>query len=105
MKGHIIVRRLNKSGIYKSDLDWDNAFRGQGNPKGLFKMVVEPIENSDGEKEIRYMKVEDGYKVSGEAYIVTGQDEGKIDTRIRKRYSEKHSPLVQREVQTKNELW
>ena len=99
------VKRLNKTGNYKSDLDYDNAFIGKDNPKGYFKMVIQPILNSDGQYEIRYMKTAEGYIVSGEAYIITNQYETKIDAAFRNKYNEKWNPIIQRQVESKEDLW
>ena len=92
MKGTIQVRRLNKSGRYVSGLDWDDAFKGKDNPRGLFKMVIEPIEGK-----IRYKKIDGGYLVDGEAYIITAGSESEIDERIRKRYNRRLSGTVNTE--------
>ena len=104
MKGNIIVKRLNKSGIYKSELDYDKAFINEDNKKGYFKMLIKPIENCDGEKEIRYMKVKGGYRVSGESYIVTGATEEEINKEA-KHHHEKYPFVKQTEVQTEDKLW
>ena len=55
MKGHIFVKRLNEKGNYKSELDWDKCFQDKGNPKGYFKMFIQPIEG-----EIKYMRTKGG---------------------------------------------
>lgn len=83
MKSSIIVNRLNKSGRYISSFDTDKAFITDDNPKGQFKMVVEPI---DGE--IMYKKLDKGYLVEGEGYIITGS-ETEINEKIRINYSNK----------------
>lgn len=44
MKGIMKVSRLNKSGLYISDLDWDKCFQGKNNPKGYFVMIIKPLE-------------------------------------------------------------
>lgn len=106
MTGTFVAKRLSKSGNYKSALDSDMLFAGADNPNGLFKMVIHPIENCKGQSEIRYLRVSDGYKVSGEAYIVTGYSEQDIDQKIRKHYGGDHyTMLIQREVLTENDLW
>ena len=58
MKGHIIVPEITNDSYYVSELDWDNTYKDKGNPKGYFKMLIEPIKNGDGKYEIRYMKVD-----------------------------------------------
>ena len=77
MKGHMFVKRLNKKGNYKSELDWDKCFQNKENPKGYFKMFIQPIEG-----EIKYMRKKGGYIVSGEAYIVTNCSEKYIDEEL-----------------------
>lgn len=93
MKGTIQVRKLNKSGRYVSELDWDNAFKGKDNPRGLFKMIIEPIEG-----EIRYKKVDGGYQVDGEAYIIAAGSEDEIDEKIRERHHSRLSGTVHTEM-------
>ena len=84
MKAIIFVKRLNKCGRYISALDYDKTYVDSDNVKGLFKIVVEPVEN-----EIQYKKVEGGYQVLGEGYVITGSTEKEIDKEIRKHHSEK----------------
>ena len=104
MTGHMIVKRLNKSGNFKSALDWDKCYMDKDNPKGYFKMVITPIENNDGVKEIRYMKVKGGYKVSGEGWIITDSSEKEIDTAARKHF-EKNGNVMMTEVDDEKNLW
>ena len=104
MTGHIIVKRLNKSGNFKSELDWDKCFIDKDNPKGYFKMVITPIENNDGVKEIKYMKVQGGYKVSGESWIITDGSEKEIDVAARRHY-ERNGYVMMTEVNSEEELW
>lgn len=80
MKGTLVVRKLKKKGKYVSKIDFDPAFVDTENPNGFFKMVVCPIENK-----IWYCKVQNGYKILGEGYIVSGIDEKDIDEKIRNR--------------------
>lgn len=105
MTGHMFTKRINKTGNYKSKLDWDIAFKDNNNPEGNFKMFIQPIQNSDGEYEIRYMKTKGGYIVSGEGYIVTDRNENEIDKKFNKEFREKWNPLVQKKVENENELW
>lgn len=104
MKGHITVPRLNNTGNFISELDYDKSFIDNSNTKGYFKMLIQPIENSDYKMEIRYMKVENGYKVSGEAYIITGRDEKEIDETVNK-YREKYTDVLMTEVKSDKDLW
>jgi hypothetical protein len=113
MKGHMHVDRLLSSGIYVSKLDTDKAFAYSGNTCGYFKMIILPILNSNGQREIRFMKDRKGtgYVVSGEAYIIADRDEKTIDHRClgyRKMDRESRDlrhKLIQTKVSTKNKLW
>lgn len=78
MTGTIVVKRIRKNGKYVSELDYDGVFADKNNPKGLFRMVIHPIENT-----IIYKKVKDGYEVTGEGYIISGL-ESEIEERVRK---------------------
>jgi hypothetical protein len=104
MKGHIIVPKLNNTGNFVSELDYDKSFIDDSNTKGYFKMLIQPIENFDNKMEIRYMKVENGYKVSGEAYIITGRGEKEIEQKIKK-YFEKYTDVLMVEVKSDKDLW
>lgn len=97
MTGSMYVKRLNKSGNYKSELDHDTI--------GKFKMVITPIENAEGQNEIRYMRTEKGILVSGEGYLVAGMDEKEIDAKCRRHTMERWKNLIQVEVKTENDLW
>ena len=106
MTGQFIAKRLKKSGNYISALDFDKSFVGKDNPKGLFKMVVQPIENCDGNPEIRFLRVASGVMVSGEAYIISAATEEEIDDKIRKEYAcDKWPALFHREVFLERDLW
>ena len=84
MKGTIFVKELNKIGTFISEMDCDRHYIDEGNPQGRFKMVVQPIENWEGKNEIQYKKVDKGFLVDGEAYIITGKGEKTIDKIIEK---------------------
>ena len=43
MKGIIQVNRLNKSGLFVSEMDWDDSYKSKNNPKGNFVMIIEPL--------------------------------------------------------------
>ena len=60
MKGTMKVPKLNKSGLFISELDWDDTYKEKENPKGNFVMVIEPLEGFD-EDVIYYEKLEDGF--------------------------------------------
>lgn len=75
MKGVIKVNELNDSGLYVSEIDWDECYKSQSNPKGNFVMIIEPLNGWDNKGIIYYEKVDDGYLVEGEAYII----ENRID--------------------------
>lgn len=47
MKGTMKVPKLNKSGLFISELDWDDTYKEKENPKGNFVMVIEPLEGFD----------------------------------------------------------
>ena len=83
MNGYITVKELNNTGTFISDLDYDERFSEKGNPKGYFKTVIQPIENAEGQDEIKYEKCEDGFAVYGEAYIITGRGPRTIDKKIK----------------------
>lgn len=72
MKGIIKVKELNKSGLFVSEIDWDDCYKNDGNPKGNFVMIIEPLEGCE-KGIIYYQKLEDGFFVEGEAYILTGR--------------------------------
>ncbi len=105
MKGTMKVDRLRKSGNYVSTLDYDKCYMESDNPKGLFKMVIEPIENSEGYREIRYMRTEQGILVSGEGYLISAESEKEIDEKCMKHTRKQWPKLIQREVSTEDQLW
>lgn len=72
MKGYFKVKELNNNGLFVSDMDWDNSFKDKSNPKGNFVMIIEPFVG-DNKEFVYYQKVEDGFIVKGEAYILTGR--------------------------------
>lgn len=74
MKGKMKVNKLNKSGLYISEVDWDKCYKSESNPGGNFVMIIEPLEGWD-KGIIYYEKVDDGYLIMGEAYII----QNKID--------------------------
>ena len=106
MTGSCIIKRLNKSGNYKSALDSDPCFVDLNNPNGFFKLIVQPIENSYGQPEIRYCKVPGGYRVSGEGYFIGGFDEKEVDEKCHSHFEVDRWPgLVQTEVAEEKDLW
>ena len=74
MKGTIKVNKLNKSGLFISEVDWDKCYKSESNPDGNFVMIIEPLEGCD-KGIIYYEKVDNGYLIMGEAYII----QNKID--------------------------
>jgi len=72
MKGRIKVKELNKDGLFISEMDWDKCYKNEGNPKGNFVMIIEPLEGFD-KGVIYYQKQENGFLIEGEAYILTGR--------------------------------
>ena len=97
MTGSMYVKRLNKSGKYKSALDHDTI--------GKFKMVILPIKNTKEQNEIRYMRTENGILVSGEGYLVSGTDEKEIDAKCMRYMRERVENLIQTEVFAEENLW
>lgn len=69
MKGVMTVKELNESGLYVSEMDWDERYKSKSNPKGNFIRIIEPISNGDSGV-IYYLKTDDGYLVEGECYII-----------------------------------
>lgn len=82
MTGCIKVKELNKTGIYVSELDWDNCYQDKGNPKGNFVMIIEPLEGFDNGI-IYYQKENDEYFIEGEGYVITGRKDI-IEKRVKK---------------------
>ena len=48
MKGQMKVKKLNDTGLYISEMDWDNTYICKENPIGNFVMVIEPLSGFDG---------------------------------------------------------
>lgn len=69
MKGIIQVNKLNKSGLFISEMDWDDCYKSENNPKGNFVMIIEPLNGWD-KGIIYYEKKDKGYLVEGEGYII-----------------------------------
>lgn len=80
MKGKMKVNKLNKSGLYISEVDWDKCYKSESNPGGNFVMIIEPLEGWD-KGIIYYEKVDDGYLIMGEAYIIQNKID-RIEARI-----------------------
>lgn len=104
MKGQMKIKTLNVTGNYVSELDQDISYVDKTNPMGYFKMLINPIRNSEDEYEIRYMMVPGGYMVSGEAYIISGETEDDIDRKL-KGYFEDYGTVIHTKVEDKNDLW
>ena len=47
MKGQMKVKKLNDTGLYISEMDWDNTYICKENPIGNFVMVIEPLSDFD----------------------------------------------------------
>ena len=82
MKGIIKVKNLNNSGLYISEIDWDECYKSKKNPKGNFVMIIEPLEGFD-KGVIYYEKAEGGYRIEGEAYIIEDRID-RIEAEIKK---------------------
>lgn len=65
MKGQMKVKKLNDTGLYISEMDWDNTYICKENPIGNFVMVIEPLSGFDGGI-IYFDKKTDGYLIEGE---------------------------------------
>lgn len=48
MKGQMKVKKLNDTGLYISEMDWDNTYICKENPIGNFVMIIEPLSGFDG---------------------------------------------------------
>lgn len=82
MKGQMKVKKLNDTGLYISEMDWDNTYICKENPIGNFVMVIEPLSGFDGGI-IYFDKKTDGYLIEGEGYILVGRPD-EIQKRVRK---------------------
>ena len=83
MTGTIFVKRLNPSGFHVSEADTDRCFVSDKNPTGYFKMVIEPLDGTQGPF-IKYKKTKGGYLIEGEGYIIAGSNE-EVSKKIRQR--------------------
>lgn len=72
MQAYFKVNKLNNNGLFVSDIDWDDGYKDKSNPKGNFVIIIEPLEGFDKDI-IYYQKIEDGFLVEGEGYILTGR--------------------------------
>ena len=80
MKGQMKVKKLNDTGLYISEMDWDNTYICKENPIGNFVMVIEPLSDFDGGI-IYFEKKTDGYLIEDEGYILAGR-QNKIRKRV-----------------------
>lgn len=99
MTGIMKINKLNKTGLYVSDLDWDECYKGSNNPEGNFIMIIEPMEGFD-KGIIYYEKTGDGYWVEGEAYIIEDKADC-IESAIRKwkrAYKKKPFDYVEKKI-------
>ena len=72
MKGQMKVKKLNDTGLYISEMDWDNTYICKENPIGNFVMVIEPLSGFDGGI-IYFDKKTDGYLIEGEGFWRVGK--------------------------------
>jgi len=96
MKGQMKVKKLNDTGLYISEMDWDNTYICKENPIGNFVMVIEPLSGFDGGI-IYFDKKTDGYLIEDEGYILAGR-QNKIRKRVwkwEKEYVQKRLPVVE----------
>ena len=79
----IFVPNLTKSGFYSSGFGVDDKYRCESNPKGFYKIVVEPIvvQGNKDKGLIRYCAFKEGYVVEGFGAVITGTI-GEIDRKI-----------------------
>jgi hypothetical protein len=83
MTGIMKVKRLNKSGLFISELDYDNCCISDKNQNGNFVMIIEPLSGEDSGI-IYFQKTKHGgYWIKGEGYIITGNVE-KINDQLNK---------------------
>lgn len=104
MKGIMKVSRLNKSGLYISELNWDKCYQGKNNPKGYFVMIIEPLEGWE-KGIIYYEKEKNGYLIEGEGYIVEGNPSD-IKENVKKRrtmYKTEPFEYIKAELSEKND--
>ena len=99
MKGQMKVKKLNDTGLYISEMDWDNTYICKENPIGNFVMVIEPLSGFDGGI-IYFDKKTDGYLIEGEGYILVGRPD-EIQKRVRKwkqEYAQKPFKLKEKKL-------
>lgn len=102
MKSIIRVNRLNKSGLFISEMDCDDCFKSKNNPKGNFVIIIEPLNGWD-KGIIYYEKVDKGYLVEGEGYIIEDRADI-IEERIKERkrkYKKKPFDYVETKLKRK----
>lgn len=96
MTGCMKVKELSENGLFISDIDWDDCFKDKGNPKGNFVMIVEPLYGGV----IYYRKIEDGFLIEGEGYILTGRKnilEKKVNKWVQE-YEEREVKFVEKHI-------
>lgn len=81
MKACFKVEKLNRNGLFVSEMDWDKCYQSRENPKGNFVMIAEPLAGA-GKGIIYYQETEGGFWIEGEGYILTGRKD-----RLRKKVS------------------
>jgi hypothetical protein len=103
VKGIIKVKKLHKSGLFVSDVDWDDCYKGDDNPKGNFVMIIEPLEGWD-KGIINFQKTDGGYWVEGEGYILTGsKDILKSEvSEWKRKYKRKTVEFIEKEIKNDN---
>lgn len=101
MTGTFKVNKINSSGFYVSELDYDPIFAGGNNPEGYFKMIIEPLCFDEHTGVIRRCRNKSGWTIEGEGYIIDGSLE-EIDERVkyyRKQYRKyKYEHIIYQEV-------
>ena len=90
MRTTIAVKSLKNKGYFVSELDTHSSYVGQDNPKGLFKIVILPIDHY-----LYFKKINDNtFNVYGTAKIITGSSEERIDSIIKEFVSDKEEKAI-----------
>ena len=101
MTGTFKVNKINPSGFYVSELDYDPVFAGSDNPKGYFKMIIEPLCFDEHTGVIRRCKNKSGWTIEGEGYFIVGSLK-EIDEKVeyhREQYRKnKYKNIIYQEV-------
>lgn len=90
MRSTIEVKSLENQGYFISKFDTHSSCVNQDNPRGLFKIVILPIDHF-----FYFKKLNNGtFNVYGTAWIFEGSSEEEIDTLIKEFVSDKEEKAV-----------